>query len=604
MLSVNGLVQVTVNLTPNAVVGRSFGTLLIGGDSNVINGTQRYRTYFNLPAVALDFGTTAPEYLAASFYFGQTPTPPSCVIGRWLRTATAAQNLGGLFTSAEQNISLWNSITNGAFDITIDGSPITLTALNFSGVTNLNGVASVITTALSGAGTCTWTGQFFEITSATTGAGYAATGTITFTGTGTANDTITVNGLVITLVASGATGSQINIGGTAAVTAANLQYFLMNSLNADVTPATYSLNGAVITVTYKTLGTAGNSFTLAKSSTGVTISGADLAGGQVASSVGYATSGTGIDISAQLQLTAATAQALIPGYLAETPVAFVAAMANLAPAAFFGIMFAASVQPTDIQSIAVSSFVEGSASSGLAYLYGVTTQETNTLSSLVTTDLASLMQQGAYNYSMIQYSSFSPYAIASLFGRAFTVDYTANNTVITLMFKQEPGITAEQLTTSQAAVLQSKNCNVFVAYQNGTSIIQYGVVSSGQYIDTVQGACWMQNAVQTAGFNVLFTTPDVPQTNPGVNQILNGVNGVCSQAVTNGYAAPGVWNGQSFGNLATGQYLKTGYYIFAESIDLQSEADREARKCPPIQVAVKRAGAIQSIPDLLILVNS
>ena len=52
--------------------------------------------------------------------------------------------------------------------------------MDFSGVTNLNGVASIVTTKLASAGTCAWNATFsrFEITSATTGAtstiGYAS----------------------------------------------------------------------------------------------------------------------------------------------------------------------------------------------------------------------------------------------------------------------------------------------------------------------------------------------------------------------------------------------------------------------------------------------
>ncbi|MFX5801658.1 DUF3383 family protein, partial [Acinetobacter baumannii] len=74
-----------------------------------------------------------------------------------------------------------------------------------------------------------------------------------------------------------------------------------------------------------------------------------------------------------------------------------------------------------------------------------------------------------------QYSSSSPYAAASLFGRLLTTDFNANNTTITLMYKQEPGIVPESLTSSQADALQAKNGNVFVEYSNDTAIIQYGV---------------------------------------------------------------------------------------------------------------------------------
>ena len=234
--------------------------------------------------------------------------------------------------------------------------------------------------------------------------------------------------------------------------------------------------------------------------------------------------------------------------------------------------------------------------------FGVTIQDTSVLSSLVTSDLASQLQSFGYNQSCTQYSSSNPYAIASFFGRAFSVDFTGQNTTITLMFKQEPGLAPEVLSESEAAVLISKNCNVFVEYENDTMILQKGVMASGQFFDTIQGTDWLQNAIQTAVYNVLYTSPKVPQTDAGMNQITNAIGQACSQGVNNGLIAAGTWNGPSFGTLSTGQFLKAGFYIYATPLALQSQADRAARKAPPIQVAVKLAGAIQSV-DILVDVN-
>ena len=104
MLDVSRLVNVEVNLTQPGALGRTFNTLLILGDSNVINGLQRERFYMSLSGVAEDFGTTAPEYLAASLYYSQSPQPVNLTIGRWLRTATAGQLDGAILTSNQAAI--------------------------------------------------------------------------------------------------------------------------------------------------------------------------------------------------------------------------------------------------------------------------------------------------------------------------------------------------------------------------------------------------------------------------------------------------------------------------------------------------------------------
>src|SRR5882757_1760384 len=278
-LPVSRLVNVAVSLGTLPAQGRNFGDLLVIGDSNVISGLERIRQFGNLTDVGGDFSITSPEYLAAQLYFGQSPQPTNLSIGRWLRTATAGEVQGAVLTAAQQVLSNFLVITSGGFSVTIDGTVHALTALNFDSVTNLNGVASAVTTGLSGAGTCVWTGSQFEITSATTGAGIQASGTFTFSGQPAPNDTVTINGITVTFVASGPSGNQVLIGINSTATATNLWAFLSASANASLLVNSYSISGLVVTVTYKTVGTAGNSIAISKSATNIAVSGADLAGG-------------------------------------------------------------------------------------------------------------------------------------------------------------------------------------------------------------------------------------------------------------------------------------------------------------------------------------
>lgn len=108
------------------------------------------------------------------------------------------------------------------------------------------------------------------------GYGKRASGTITVATNPTADDTLTINSHVITFKASGATGQQVNIGGTVAQTAENIATYINATVATGVT-ATVASN--VVTVKAIARGTAGNSLTLAKSGAHPTISGATLAGG-------------------------------------------------------------------------------------------------------------------------------------------------------------------------------------------------------------------------------------------------------------------------------------------------------------------------------------
>lgn len=603
-LNVNRLINVTVNITPQPVAGRTFNILMVAGDSNVINGVDRFRTYTDITDVASDFGTTAPEYKAAALYFSQKPQPTTLMIGRWIRTASAGMNVGGILAPSSQVLASWTAITAGSMAINIDGTVQTLSALNFSTALNLNGVATIITAALSSGATCVWTGMNFEIISENTGPGAFATGTVQLTGNPTAADTLTLGGTAITFVASSPTGPQVLIGGTNLVTLANLLAFLQASSDTNLIKCNYSTLGNTLTLTYKVIGTGGNSFTLAKSSTAITVSAADLAGGAVTSSVGYATAtGSGTDISHMTGLDSADSLELVPGFAAETPLQCVQVLSSLSQA-WYGLMFNASVQPTDNDNIAIAGFIEAQS---VTRLFGATTQATAATSLISTTDLPFLLKAEDLDQTFTQYSSTNIAAVASLFGRAFSVDFNQSNSTITLMYKQEPGVVAEGLTDAQANALEAKNCNVYANYSidptNPTAIIQYGAVASGAYIDEIQGADWFQNAVQTSEFNALFTTTTkVPQTNAGNNQLVAAAAQVCQQAVDNGFAAPGQWNGPSFGSLVTGQYLKLGYYIYIQPVELQPQSDRAARKAPPMTIALKLAGANQTV-DMLVNIN-
>ncbi|WPR95589.1 DUF3383 family protein [Klebsiella aerogenes] len=246
--------------------------------------------------------------------------------------------------------------------------------------------------------------------------------------------------------------------------------------------------------------------------------------------------------------------------------------------------------PDDATIITVSAAIDAST---VSRIFGITTDEATILDAATTTDLASKLKAAKYSRTFIQYSTSSRYAALSAFARAFTVDFTGSNTTITLKFKQEPGITYETLGTSQANNLEAKNCNVYVYYENDTAILEQGVMSNGDFFDERHGLDWLQNAVQTADFNTLYTsTTKIPQTDAGTTTRIANIELVLDKAVQNGLFAPGKWTGGPMGQLNTGDMLTKGYYTWAENVDDQLQVDREARKGVPIQVAGKLAGAV------------
>jgi hypothetical protein len=114
-----------------------------------------------------------------------------------------------------------------------------------------------------------------------------ASATAVFSANPAASDTLTIGGTAITFVASGATGTQVNIGSSLAVTMSNLLTFLQASTDVNLVKFTYAASGANTLYLYANqfalsganAGTAGNTLTIAKLSTAITLSGATLSGG-------------------------------------------------------------------------------------------------------------------------------------------------------------------------------------------------------------------------------------------------------------------------------------------------------------------------------------
>jgi len=312
--------------------------------------------------------------------------------------------------------------------------------------------------------------------------------------------------------------------------------------------------------------------------------------------------GVGTDISSKMKLTITQAQN-VPGVDLESPLDAVVALTN-ASNAFYAFGFAVDFPISDLNILDIAGYVE---SLQVPRTYWLITQNPQVKSAASTTDIASLLKDGRYTRTFVQYSEPATQQnlvdVFSAMARLITTDFTANNSTITLMYKQEPTVNPLVLTTQEANTLQAKNVNVFAKYDNDTAIIQYGTMSGNVYADEIIGVDWFANAIQTACYNTLYTsTTKVPQTDAGQNILVNACSAVCNQAVNNGLVAPGQWNGSPFGQLSTGDFLPTGFYIYSPPMAAQSQSIREQRISQTIQIAIKLAGAIHQV-NVIVNVN-
>lgn len=174
-LPISDIVTVAISVAPSAPQAKSFGCALILGINTNLPLYDRVRTYTNLAGVAVDFATNTDEYKAAAAYFGQNPAPASVKIGRKFTTAQSGVLRGG--PNVDQTLGDYTAITNGGFDITINGVLKQLTGINLSGAANLAAVAADLQTALAAAvsgTTCSYdatTKRFIVTIAGTTGTG-------------------------------------------------------------------------------------------------------------------------------------------------------------------------------------------------------------------------------------------------------------------------------------------------------------------------------------------------------------------------------------------------------------------------------------------------
>jgi hypothetical protein len=141
-------------------------------DNALISTSRRLKKFTTYASVAEFFGSTSEEAKLANAYYYQNRfqvnQPEKLWFGRFANASTAALLECG--TAPELDYLAWQSITDGEFKIVIDGGTVNITACNFSTVTSLEDVASVIDTKLGANGDCYYKDGRFNINSATTGA--------------------------------------------------------------------------------------------------------------------------------------------------------------------------------------------------------------------------------------------------------------------------------------------------------------------------------------------------------------------------------------------------------------------------------------------------
>lgn len=191
---------------------------------------------------------------------------------------------------------------------------------------------------------------------------------------------------------------------------------------------------------------------------------------------------------------------------------------------------------------------------------------------------------------------------AAYLSRALAVNYSGQNTTLTMNLKTLAGITADT-NISETILSQCATAGVdcYPSVEGLAKVMSYR--HAGLYFDQITNQIWLVNTVQREVFNVLATTSTkIPQTDAGLEIITKAIRQVCNYGVRNGFIAPGTWNSNdTFGDLDDfyRNITEFGYYIYHQPVSEQLQSEREARKAPVFQIAAKEAGAVHSANILI-----
>ncbi|EPR2254943.1 DUF3383 family protein [Yersinia enterocolitica] len=206
------------------------------------------------------------------------------------------------------------------------------------------------------------------------------------------------------------------------------------------------------------------------------------------------------------------------------------------------------------------------------------------------------------NFRMLYSKSGNRKLAITYMARTHTVNFNGERTAITLHLKTL-NVPAEEYSQTEIDKAKRVGLDIYTTIKDVPCVLTSG---SNDFVDNVYNLMAYVDAVQTDSFNLLKTTPTkVPQTYYGVDQLED-----CAEKTTRGFVragvfSPGAWTLPDFfgdRDMFLRNIEQNGFYVLAGDLKDQSTADRQERKSPVMQIAVKNAGAIHN-EDIIINFN-
>lgn len=468
---------------------------VLTSETGVIFSAERFRAYRDSAAVEADWGTASIVTQYAQAIFGTKPNPINfggeLIVGLHRATAETVPATAATLRSTQlveaTIVSMLQTITDGSFNITVDATPVVASALDFSAVTTLDGIAAILDTAITGA-----------------------------------------------------------------VVAHNNGYLTVTS----------STTGATSLLTYMTPGASGT-----------------FIGGLLTMSNG--TGGT---------LTQGAASVVLPIETKVESISALKALVNIKGAVFTDLVLDAEVPTLAAWAVANQTII-----------YNVFTGSSYLVVSPANPVWA-VKLAGQTSFRCLYSKSGNRLYAATYMARTHTVNFNAEKSAMTMQLK-ELSVGAESYEQPEINSAKKVGLDIYTTIKDTPVVL---TSDANDFVDNVYNLIAFVDAIQTDLFNVLKATgTKLAQITQDVNSLVAAAEKTSRGFVRANVFAPGVWSSpDSFGNINTfnRNIEQFGFYWLAGLLRDQPQPDRQARKSPVLQGAVKNAGAIHSA-DIIINFN-
>lgn len=515
---------------------------------------------------------------------------------------TPAKLVSGTIT----DLSGLQNLTDGSFDIEVDGAKVQVRDVTTGASVTLATLATALNSKMSGKATFTVDTPNNQLILTTASTGTASELAYAVTASPAAGTDISA---LLKLTQSTATslvqGTATNVEHPAELTSGEIT--LADLYNVTDGAMTLVMNGATVNLYGLNFATYGSSLTLnevaqiltaAIGSNGlVEVSGQSIVistnqkGEGV--TIGYASSASSItDLSAILALTQSTAASRIDGYTPGglvSEVALIQTAARCAGRSVFAWTLDRQYRDTQDQK----DFADWAEAQDQAY-FSACTNSVQAYNTADTTNIGFYAHNKGYIKTSVMYhNNPQVYPDVSYAALALSVNYALENSTLTMKFKQLTGIETVPLTETQLSSLKARRINTYVSMGNSSSVVREGVQSADSWFtDSHVNLSNYKEELQVEVFNVFMRNKKVKYTSAGQDLLVSAAAKINNRYIRNGTFAD---REEETTDNETGYTTLPACTITPAPIYSATTSERANRVAPPIAIVAYEAGAFHSV---------